>query len=186
MASAVEISNIALVGLGANTISSLTDNSSQALTVNTVWDQCRRALLRLHPWNFATKRVELPQDVTAPVFGYQYAYQLPADNLRLLEVHRNNQYKVEGNRILTNSISCQIKYIFDATDTSLWDAAFSELMAAKLRYEISYTITRDKESTNQSFNLYQDKLTAAQYVDASEDISDPIGEADNTLIQSRF
>lgn len=55
----VEICNNALALIGARRITALTDPSKEARTCNDAYDGCRKAVLRLHPWNFATVRVRI-------------------------------------------------------------------------------------------------------------------------------
>ncbi len=64
----VEICNSALQKLGAETITTLADNSRRASLCNRQYDKIRKKLLRAHPWNFAIKRaalVEITEAVTS-------------------------------------------------------------------------------------------------------------------------
>ncbi len=56
--SALEVGNAALYKLGATTVSSVTgaDESNEGLVLTARLEICKRSLLRMHPWNFATKR----------------------------------------------------------------------------------------------------------------------------------
>lgn len=56
---AVEICNNALSIIGARRITALSDPSKEARNCNDQYEICRKAILRLHPWNFALERVEL-------------------------------------------------------------------------------------------------------------------------------
>ena len=56
---AVEICNNALALIGARRITALTDTTKEARTCNDIYDGARKAVLRLHPWNFATERVRI-------------------------------------------------------------------------------------------------------------------------------
>jgi hypothetical protein len=52
----VEICNSALTLIGTRKIVALSDPSVEARECNSNYDKCRKATLRDHPWNFATKR----------------------------------------------------------------------------------------------------------------------------------
>ncbi len=65
MATDEEIVNLALVQIGADRITSLTQETKNAREANAIYDLVRDATLRAHPWNFAIKRVALN---TADVF----------------------------------------------------------------------------------------------------------------------
>lgn len=56
--SALEVGNAALYKLGDVTVTSVTgaDESKEGLVLTARLEICKRALLRMHPWNFATKR----------------------------------------------------------------------------------------------------------------------------------
>lgn len=56
---ALDVANNALERVGANSITSLSDNSKEAKLCNARIEQLRQTLLRRHPWNFAEKRVSL-------------------------------------------------------------------------------------------------------------------------------
>ena len=82
MATETTIINAALRRLGDKPITSRLDGSPAANAVNDLFDDARDALLRAHPWNFATTRVALMPSSTTPVYGFDYQYALPADWLR--------------------------------------------------------------------------------------------------------
>ena len=82
--SQVGIANMALQRIGARgTISSLTEDSPNAIKVNIVWDMIFQEVLSERDWKFAKTYVQLQQNANAPAGGYLYAYALPADFLRL-------------------------------------------------------------------------------------------------------
>lgn len=174
MASQIEISNIALIALGADPISSLSETSPEAVAINVVWDVIRKGLLRLHPWNFAIKRVELAQSSTAPSHGYDYRYALPTDCLKVIQVYQDDDYKIENGFVVTNNIRCQLKYVADIKDTSVWTSDFTELMAEKLKAELAFGLTADKDLVKICTQLFAGKLEMARWNDASEDIEDPM------------
>jgi hypothetical protein len=88
VASEVDICNDALAMLGdvAN-VSSIKppDNSAQAGHCARFYPKARDALLDLHPWNFATKRVQLAL-LSQTSNQWQYAYAMPADCMKALKV----------------------------------------------------------------------------------------------------
>jgi len=85
---ATDIANIALVRLGANTISSINDGSPNASHIMMVWDYVRSEVLQLRDWRFAKMKAELTRHPSSPLYGYAYAYALPNDFLRLVRPRR--------------------------------------------------------------------------------------------------
>src|SRR5690606_36381904 len=88
MASEVEICKVALGHLGDTaTVASLDppEGSAQAEHCARFYPIARDALLSMHTWGFATRRIALAQLGEAPV-GWHYAYALPTDALDILAV----------------------------------------------------------------------------------------------------
>ena len=193
MASTVDICNGALNQLGATTILSLTEDSKNARLCNSRFTQVRDGVFRSHPWNCLQKRIELAQDTTAPAWGFSYAYTLPADCLRLLRIlDYDSNYKVEGRKILSNTSSMKILYIGRITDPNEYDELLRETLSASLAADIAFAVTSNNTTANNMYNLFQDKLRDARFVDSTEgqNIDQDLGMSDQidagTFINSRF
>ena len=193
MASTVDICNGALNQLGATTILSLTEDSKNARLCNSRFTQVRDAVFRSHPWNCLQKRVELAADTDAPAWGFSYAYTLPADCLRLLRIlDYDSNYKVEGRKILSNTSSMKILYIGRITDPNEYDESLRETLSAALGADIAFAVTSNNQTASNMYNLFQDKLKDARFIDSTEgqNIDQDLGMADQidagTFINSRF
>jgi hypothetical protein len=193
MASIVEICNGSLNQLGATTILSLTEDSKNARLCNQRFTQVRDAVFRSHPWNCLQKRVELAADTTAPAWGFSYAYTLPADCLRLLRIlDYDSNYKVEGRKILSNTSSMKILYIGRITDPNEYDESLRETLSAALGADIAFAVTSNNQTATNMYNLFQDKLKDARFIDSTEgqNIDQDLGMSDqidaSTFINSRF
>ena len=201
MASKVDIANFALNIIGATTISSLTENVKAATVINQRFDSVRDAVFRAHPWNSLITRASLSQDSSAPAFGYTYQYILPTDPacLRVLEFSNgtltypmdNMQnsdglpvFVIESKKLLTNEGTAKIKYIAQVTDTTQYDSSLIETLSSRLAHEICYAITGSTSLTNTTYQLYQEKLKEARFVDATEGAPQRIEASD--FIESRF
>ena len=193
MASTVDICNGALNQLGATTILSLTEDSKNARLCNSRFTQVRDAVFRSHPWNCLQKRVELAADTDAPAWGFSYAYTLPADCLRLLRIlDYDSNYKVEGRKILSNTSSMKILYIGRVTDPNEYDESLRETLSAALGADIAFAVTSNNQTATNMYNLFQDKLKDARFIDSTEgqNIDQDLGMSDQidagTFINSRF
>ena len=110
MTSYLDIANRSLQAIGIRKrITSLTQDSVEAVAVNNVFDSTRRALLRMAPWNFATKAANLvyitsapgtPENTSAATTQWQpgqpkppwlYEYQYPQDCLRPIRIISSTQ-----------------------------------------------------------------------------------------------
>ena len=103
--SQVELANIALSKLGANPITSILDEAEEARAVRRFYKSTLRAELRSHPWNCARKRALLAALAEPPPFGFRYQYLLPADCVRILPGPNDEDWQVEGRRILSNDLA---------------------------------------------------------------------------------
>jgi hypothetical protein len=193
MASVVEICNGSLNQLGATTILSLTEDSKNARLCNQRYSQVRDAVFRSHPWNCLQKRVELAADTDAPAWGFSFAYTLPADCLRLLRIlDYDSNYKVEGRKILSNTSSMKILYIGRITDPNEYDESLRETLSAALGADIAFAVTSNNQTATNMYNLFQDKLKDARFIDSTEgqNIDQDLGMSDQidagTFINSRF
>lgn len=185
MASQVEISNAAIIAVGADIISSLNEQTPEAISINAIWDQIRKTLLRANAWNFCVKRIELAQSAVPPNFNYEFRFALPSDNLRVIEVYTDDNYKIENGFIVTNSPTCHLKYIADIKDVNQWTSDFCDVMSARIAAEISYAITKDRGLTQALWQVYSSKLQSAIWIDGSEDIQDNFQFA-HSLISTRY
>ena len=167
--SVVKIVNNALVRIGASSITSLSENSEAARAANVIYDQIRDATLRDHVWNFATRRIQLAQDATAPAFGYVYAYTLPTDCLRVLQMELKDMvYKIEGRKLLTDEGTAKVMYISRVTDPNEFDPMFVEALSARLSAELSVTLTDSNSLYQNMMEVYRHKITDARSVDGQE------------------
>ena len=193
MASTVEICNGALNQLGATTILSLTEDSKNARLCNQRYTQVRDGVFRSHPWNCLQKRVELAADTTAPAWGFKVSFTLPSDCLRLLRIlDYESNYKVEGRKILSNTSSMKILYVSRVTDANEYDELLRETLSAALGADIAFGVTSNNQTAQNMYQLFQDKLKDARFVDSTEgqNVEQDLGMTDvidaGTFINSRF
>ena len=193
MASIVDICNGALNQLGATTIVSLTEDSKNGRLCNARYTQIRDSVFRSHPWNCLQKRLELSSSTDTPAWGYSFKYDLPGDCLRLLRIlDYDSNYKVEGRKILSNTSSMKILYVARVTDPNEYDELLRETLSAALGADIAFGITSNNQTAQNMYQLFQDKLRDARFVDSTEgqNIDQDLGMSDqmyaSTFINSRF
>lgn len=178
-ADSVEIANSALTIVGSGKIVALSDPSIEGRECNANYDSSRKAVLRDYPWNFASKRVVLSTpDATAPLFGYARRFPLPADFIR---VHTTfdasgvrmapDSYAIEEAFIITDEPTIWLKYVFNITDTTKFDALFDQALAAYLAHKISYKLSGSESSRAAIKMIYKEAIQAAKFVDTVEEPS---------------
>ncbi|MCK4958885.1 MAG: hypothetical protein KAT00_05785 [Planctomycetes bacterium] len=174
MASEVDICNRALQKLGAGSILSLTDNTPRAIECNLAYPIVRDAELRKHIWKFAVKRVILAPDVATPPYGFGFQFTLPSDYLRTHpETDKYLTFQKEGNKIVTNDgDTLELRYIARITDTTLFDALFTESLSDRIAYDLAEPITQSNTKKAEAEDRYDKTIAIAKKVDAIEIIID--------------
>lgn len=198
MTSEVSIGNGALIKLGADTIIALTDDNNRARTLNARYESVRDAELRRRRWRFSIKRTSLAALATTPDSDFAYAYQLPADFLRLIEggdivqladlsdyrSGSSEMYSIENGTILTNlSAPLAIRYIAKITDPTLYDPAFAEAFSARLAFECCEKLTQSDSKKQLAWGDYKNSIKEAIAANAIEVASESV--ADDTWVMAR-
>jgi hypothetical protein len=175
MASIVGICNSALIKLGASTIMSLSDGSKNANLSNEQYPKLRDDLLRSHPWNFAIRRAKLAKLSTSPVFGFSGAFQLPADWLRVVSVHNNDngagwiEYRIAGRTIESNASDLYLRYVAAVEDPNDMPISFRECLSWRLAVDLSQAITQSTTVMQAMEKGLKPALLTAKSTDAIED-----------------
>jgi hypothetical protein len=176
MASQTDICNLALIRLGSLPILSIDDTDKRAVAVRGVWGQVVDIVLRDHPWNFAVRRAKLARLSAAPLFGYAYAYQLPAEQLRVLGLLNVDTglmdptlgFEIEGQTLVTDQASASIKYVERVTATGRFDPRFCSALASRLAAEVALHLTGSPAVKKQMMDEYVYELSTARSIDAQE------------------
>lgn len=169
----VSIANSALIKVGADRISSLTEDVRSAVLINAIFDQMRDAVLRDHPWNFAEKRAVLAPTGTTPDFEWDYEYDLPSDCIRALYCYVDYDDEidfkvVQNSKLYANESSVNLVYTFRSEDPSTWDASFAEALAWRLAGEIAYALTQSNTTADRIERKYKEYLAEARTSDGQE------------------
>jgi len=175
----ISICNSALVKVGAERISSINQDTKSAKILKAVYEQVRDAVIAAHPWNFAIKRAVLYPTATTPDFEFDYQYDVPLDCLHVLSVYDESDafggdesidYVVEDRKILTDESTLNVRYVYRATDESLWSAYFAEAFAWRLAQEVAYNLTQSMSVATACEQKYRKELAEARSRDGAEGI----------------
>lgn len=179
MATEVDICNAALLKLGQGTgnliVASLAEDSRNAKLCNALYAKKRDELLRSHVWNFAIARVALSRNLTAPAFAFAHAYDLPADWIRTVTVHNNEDgigtiaYRLEGQQILTDVEEVYLKYVKRVTDPDAMTPDFREALATLLAWDLALPVADSNTLAERMERRHLRALRLAKSSDALED-----------------
>lgn len=185
--SAVSICSNALIDVGSKTIASFDESSDRATVVANRWESVRDAVLRSHPWNCAVKRVILAPEVGTPAFDYSYAFALPGDWLRTLQVGEYGEeldYRTESGQILADVTALRLRYIWKNTEPASWDSMLVEAMTKAMASAIAYPITQSTSLAQLKEQEFRDFMKQTRAVDGQDDPPEQLG--DTRLFNARF
>ena len=171
-----EVANIALTNLGEATISDIqTDNNERARLLNNRFDDIRDSVLRSHPWNVTVRRSVLSAYTSTPAWGYKYAFTFPTDAttgetcLRVLGLQdHTTPYRIEGNEILTDASTLNVKWQARVTDLSTLDSVLRNVMGLRVAWELAEPLTGKTALKDEMFKKYSLSLQEARSLDAQE------------------
>ena len=182
--SSVLICNSALGMIGAQSIASLDEKTDRARLCKTLYDQTRRSLLRMHPWNCAIKRTELAASAVAPAFGFAYAFPLPADFLRVIEISERD-YKIEGREVLADVEPIRLIYVFDNDNEQTWDGLLTEAMSIYMASKLAKPLTGSATEADAMDAALKGLLKQARAIDGQEEPSMQV-DPEFALIRARY
>ena len=170
MASEVSICNRAMALLGANTITSLSDGSTEANVCNAVYADARDAVLRSYPWSCAINRATLAQLSSDPVWGFDKAYSLPNDPhcLSVLELKETSTYRIEGRTLVCNTDTATIKFVAIITDPGQFDPGLVFALASRIAAEVAYALTQNRALSNDMWAMSSRAVVDASIYDGAE------------------
>ena len=146
----IEICNLALDRLGTRGIASLITPTTETENICARhYDQTRRWVLRRFLFNFAKKYATLEESTdVSPSYGYDAAFYLPDDFIRLLSVGnlpdmnvlRGRDYDIVENYLYTSlddDGDLKVSYIKDAKLVTEFDPLFIDVLQLKLAANMS-------------------------------------------------
>jgi hypothetical protein len=166
--SEVSISNMALVKLGQEPITSISQDTKNARLCNAVFEICRNEVLESHPWAFATKTVEMATvDAEDTMEEWAHLYQLPADHLRPICIFdEKEEYEIRDGYLMCNSEPVVFKYIWENTNPGTWSYTFAQCLSWRIAAEIAYAVTKSTTVAEKMMAGFTMSLGPARYNDA--------------------
>ncbi len=178
--SVIEICNNALLDLGEDSITSLTDNTKAARLCNQRWPSVRDAVLRAHPWNCCMAQAELAAASESAIWRWDFRYVLPTDLVRLVRVataseQEVDQWEVQGRVLLCDEEApLYLAYVRREQDPQKYDALLSETLSARLSAVLAYPLSGSSSLAEGYWKTYREKLREARGVDAREGVPDSL------------
>jgi len=146
----ITICSDALVLLGAQPITSLTDGSDPADVCNRLYPDLKNHLLTVYPWSWSLKKVQLSKNATDPVNEWDNAFDLPNDIIgSVIAVFdssssgirpRRYGWEIYGTQLFTNLDTIYIDYQATVVESSMPEY-FIRFLRVALAAEIAIPIT---------------------------------------------
>lgn len=184
MASQVQICNLALSRLGASTITSLTDGTTEAKLCNTLFSDLADEVMVEGSWSTTINRASLARTTNTPAFEYSYEHQLPVDPkcLKVLNIDEDSpgsiDYRIEGDKLLSDETTIKIRYIARLTDTEDWGPLLTRAFISRLASELAYPLTGDNTKADIEFKRYKLFLSEGLAIDGQQGSKEVVSSSD--------
>ncbi len=184
MASKIEIANLALTFLSANTITAFEDDSDEARLIRLHYPHAKDATLEAQEWSFARKRFKPAKNAESPLFGYANAFTIPSDIVRVIACDRIDRppgnftpgdttyqpeqvdWQVEDNNILSDQDVLYVRGITNQREEGTFSPLFVHALAAKLAVLLALPLTQSNQILQNMAALYDTFITEAKSRDA--------------------
>lgn len=140
-----------------------------------VFENVVEELLRGFPWGFAQEYAVLQKSNANPPHGWEHAFALPDDCMRVIDVRCQSdlrspkaRYALSGRRIFCNVLPCNVRYVRRELDPALWPPDFLDAAACRIAVEIAALSAENMGLVPQLMQLFNLSLGQAQLADARE------------------
>ena len=172
----IDIASRALIMIGSNPISSFTDDTTEALVTNNIYEEIIESTLCRARWRFATEQQQLSLLANAPTGRYENAYQIPTSPqcLQIISITENDvniQYARYGDKIFVDGHGSQSKLIMDyifRQDESEFPPYFRLAVEYKLASVFAGAIARDSAMVREFDNLAERQILIARNTESAE------------------
>lgn len=179
--SEISICNIAISWLGGIKIISFDDNTAEAKLCSAVYPADRDAVLEQRNWSFALSRVKLNRLANDPLYGYNAAFQLPNDLIRMVDIATDSDFNntlkdwsKEGDQLLVSSDVVFLRYIKRCEDPTKFSPGFIQCLAARIAADICVPLTSNVNLFGAYWEKYQAMLEEAGNMDGIQSRTQPI------------
>ena len=167
----ISIYNSALIKIGADIISSTTQDTRSANLINKIYGLKRDEVQSSRPWSFTLNRYTLAPKSTVPTFGWDNTFDLPNSWLAVWEVNssgsidglEDTDYRVEQNTIVSDEDTLDVVLGISNTDPSTWSHLFAEALAWRIATEISIALKQSENLMMMCDKKYQEILAQASW-----------------------
>lgn len=171
--SALDVASNALFLMGADSISSFTDSTSEAKVANALYEDIVQSSFASHRWRFATKQATLTRLDAKPTGRYDAQYHIPSSCVTVIAATVNDvpiKYDIYQNKLLCDedSSSTLVLDFVERASESEWPSYFTTAVEFSLAGTFAITLARDAslaQLMDQKANLL---FTKARQIDSQQ------------------
>lgn len=165
-----DVANLSLDLLTEGAIESLEADEKSARLLKRHMDVTRESELTKVVWNFSVMSTDVDPSETG-VEPWAYAYEMPADALRVLpfvnDLQQEVDWRIEGSQVYTMiGGSRKVRYVGNLVDPNDMPSLFIDVWAAALAIKIAHPITGKASMIEVARQAYKDAVSAAKQVNA--------------------
>lgn len=182
--SGIDICSRALVLIGAEPITSFSDDTTESLVSSNMYEDIARTNLTSTRWRFATNQAVLNRLTAAPTGRFDSAYQLPSGYLYIHAITVNDlqiEYDLYGDKAYCDASpqdTLVVDYTFRA-DEQNWPSYFCLTVEYAMASVFATAIARDTALANAMNLQYERMLAKARSIDSQQ-------QSTRKLTTSRF
>lgn len=161
MATQLGLYNAALIEIGDDTLSSVSENATARRVIDSVYADVLAECLREGQWNFAIRTVKLDADSgITPDFGFPYVFAKPSDWARTVGVSADEyfvppltRYDEEAGLVLADIDPIYFRYVSNGAsyggDLTAWPADYRRFVELSLASRICERLTQNASKKEQ-------------------------------------
>jgi len=182
----ISICAAALQLVGAEEITSFRDETREARICASLYSTLKADLLQSHTWRFSIRQEELNRLVATPLFGFGYAYSLPADFLRLIgKSNPTSKHQIFENKIYTNLTPLYANIQYDVEE-QYFPAYFRKLMFLELAAMLSVALLEDESKAKNFLGVAKTQMIKARNIDSNNNTASVIPAGAFNLTNVRY
>ncbi|EGY23967.1 hypothetical protein DA2_3801 [Desulfovibrio sp. A2] len=184
MPSRVTIMNRALRRVNAPQIASPDESSASARQCSMAWGDTLEGVLADHEWSHAVRWMTLAKLATPPPFGFRWAYRLPTECQRLIDVRATPdlrlpaaRHELVGREVYTDASPCLARVVVLHDTPEEWPSHFCTAFVVRLASEIAPTLAQSADMGIKLYREYLQVLDTSRLTDVSQSNPEPEDEA---------
>jgi hypothetical protein len=182
--------NEALTAIGEKIMADFDTPTNDAERLcSSLFDETVDEVSSKYNWHSISTRAEIAASSTDPDFGYDTAYPMPSNCLRVKQVFFNEveieDWEREGRNILTNTVDsddeAQITYLKRVTDVSEFDPHLAKVIWLTLAFKMTKRRTQSRTFRQDIRTELEEALREARTVNAMEEF---VEESNDDVVQA--